>query len=141
MTKDEEEDNLLKCLKCSVDNCQKCFGTINDDKCISCHSSFVPIYENNKIIECRPLEEIIKNTEEMANKEQIDINDKFINENKYDFNYSFKVEYFTDKNNTSIKLINSIYLNNIIEMILDGEKIMRPTSEYYHYHFAGKHFI
>ena len=46
-------ENSSKCIRCSVKNCDKCYGYINDNTCISCISPFIPFYENNKIIQCK----------------------------------------------------------------------------------------
>ena len=47
-----------QCIKCSVENCQKCYGNMNSNTCISCLSSFIPKYDNyNKISSCQFPEE------------------------------------------------------------------------------------
>ena len=38
-------------------------------------------------------------------------------------NYSFRAEYYTEKENQIITLINKNYLNNVIELIIDGNKV------------------
>ena len=50
-------DDLVKskCYKCSDVNskCEECSGTINDVKCLSCKSGYMPLYNNNnEIIDC-----------------------------------------------------------------------------------------
>ena len=183
-------DNISICLKCSVENCNKCYGTIKNNNCISCISSFIPFYENNKIIECKYLyeneeeeednkdfeneeeeeeyiikdfeeeeENIIKDfenedkneyeeiiTEEYSyNSEQVNI----VNSNEYSTyinyineenichkNYSFIAEYFTNTNNQTIQLINQSYINNIIEMIINGKKVFNNYN--YTFLLSGK---
>ena len=46
-------DNKSNCLKCSVENCERCYGNIKNNKCISCNNGFIPFYENNIIIQCK----------------------------------------------------------------------------------------
>ena len=48
----EDFTSKNKCKKCSVENCNKCYGTIDFDDCESCISPFFPVYENNKITKC-----------------------------------------------------------------------------------------
>ena len=40
-------DDKFNCKKCSVDNCQKCFGNNDNDVCISCKPSYFPIFDIN----------------------------------------------------------------------------------------------
>ena len=49
----EDEPKKIKCQKCSVENCDKCQGTTNNDTCISCSSYLTPIYVNNSINYCK----------------------------------------------------------------------------------------
>ena len=49
------KDNLTNSvfIKCSVDNCKKCYGNSYNNTCISCFDSYSPIRnENNEIISC-----------------------------------------------------------------------------------------
>ena len=41
-----------KCIKCSLLNCKKCEGSLTNDTCMSCLSSYKPKLLNNKIISC-----------------------------------------------------------------------------------------
>ena len=46
----EKDEN--KCLKCPLTNCKKCEGSLINNSCISCFSSYKPIILKNKIISC-----------------------------------------------------------------------------------------
>ena len=49
------KDNLTNSIfiKCSVDNCKKCYGNSYNNTCISCLDKYIPIRnENNEIISC-----------------------------------------------------------------------------------------
>ena len=71
-------DNISICLKCSVENWNKCYGTIKNNTCISCFSPFIPIYyENNKIKKCKYL---YSNNEEIEEEEKNSIIIEFENE-------------------------------------------------------------
>ena len=63
------KDRLLNpyYIKCSIENCKKCYGTTYNNTCISCLNSYKPILdENNKIISCE-LIELIPPKEEDVN--------------------------------------------------------------------------
>ena len=48
-----ENDNIkLTCQKCSVENCEKCFGTKNNDTCSSCSSYLTSLYIDTQIKFC-----------------------------------------------------------------------------------------
>ena len=36
------------CEKCSLENCDKCEGARNDDKCITCNNNYLPVYEEGE---------------------------------------------------------------------------------------------
>ena len=46
------EDDKTKCIKCSIENCNECFGTKLNNICTKCNPDLNPIYEDNKIILC-----------------------------------------------------------------------------------------
>ena len=42
-------------LKCSIEGCDKCYGTLDNNECISC-GDFDSVYDdNNKIIKCNKI--------------------------------------------------------------------------------------
>ena len=47
-----DADIRIKCQKCSVDNCQTCSGTIDEDYCNSCYSGYFENYEDGIIKSC-----------------------------------------------------------------------------------------
>ena len=122
------------CKKCSVNNCEKC----NDDNgknniCISCLKPFNPIYENNIIKFCEHICSITDDNSCLSY-------DKFnkcsscekgykLKDGKCFTNYSFKVIYNTQKLNETIPLINANYTKDIMEMIINDEKII-PKNNY-----------
>ena len=58
-------------------------------------------------------------------------NDKDNNKNNDSIpNYSFVAEYCIQEENQTIRLISSYYLNNIIELIIDGNKVNDIFTEY-----------
>ena len=46
------EINENKCTKCSLSNCKICEGSLTNNTCISCLSSYNPKLFNKKIISC-----------------------------------------------------------------------------------------
>ena len=44
--------NRSRCNKCFVENCKICEGDIHNNTCTSCVSSYIAIYQNNRIISC-----------------------------------------------------------------------------------------
>jgi len=102
------EDDKTKCIKCSMENCNLCFGTKLNNICNKCNPNANPIYEDNKIILCS-----------ICNEGYYLINDECKE-------YSFKAKY--KSNGGTIQLINSD-LSNIKEMIVDGKQV-RPANYY-----------
>lgn len=49
----EDSEKKQKCQKCSVTNCEKCYGNKDSNICTSCGEYLVPIYINNEIKECK----------------------------------------------------------------------------------------
>ena len=131
------------CKKCTIENCEKCYGINDYDICTSCFSDFIPLYENNKITSCKKckLEESNKCLiYDSINKQcsKCDTGYKLIN-GKCLINYSFKAIYNTKNINIEIKLINSTFVENIIEMIIDDE-IVTPCNNY-SFSFIGNHTV
>ena len=61
-------------------------------------------------------------------KENKNNNETGESSNPVNIDYSFKAEYFSDGNYTTL-LINNIYLSNITELIIDGNKT-KPYAQY-----------
>ena len=47
------EDDF-KCKKCSIENCEKCYGNSKSNTCTKCFDDFMPFYENNIMVLCDP---------------------------------------------------------------------------------------
>ena len=106
------EDDKSNCVKCSIENCIKCFGSKLNHFCNKCEPGFNSIYEDNKIVLC-----------------------SICNEGYYLINgeckkYSFRAKYKSD--GIEIKLINSfIYdISEIKEMFVDGNQVGSPFIKY-----------
>jgi len=106
------EDDKTECVKCSIENCTKCFGSKLNHYCNKCEPGLIPIYEENKIILC-----------------------SFCNEGYYLINgeckkYSFRAKYKSD--GKEIKLINSYIkdISEIKEMYVDGQQVESPDIKY-----------
>ena len=122
-----------KCQKCPIESCSECKGNKNENYCISCKESYFLFYdakkgnkicvkmcekgENEKCLTCN------KNECGSCNKGYLLINGKCL------VNYSFKAMYKTNNEKENINLINKKYLNDIIELVIDGEEIT-PTYNY-----------
>ena len=66
-------DDKNKLYKCSLDNCQKCYGTIQNNQCYQCFGNSKPEYSHdNRIIKCNlknpPTQLIISPTTETSSK-------------------------------------------------------------------------
>ena len=46
------DDETSPCLKCRIENCEKCIGTRYMDFCIDCQVGFQPFYEKGIIQSC-----------------------------------------------------------------------------------------
>ena len=143
------EENIIRnnCLKCRVDNCKECNGTEGINNCYKCNSNLIPHYENdeNKIIESCNTCEIGKDDKCLScnNNMSSKCNLGYIlNEGKCEIiNYSFKVEYFTDKNNFNIPIINNNYIENIKNITIDNELSTTPNNNEFTFLTSGKHTI
>lgn len=47
-----DDEQKIKCKKCSVEGCRSCYGTKNSDTCTECYSHLRPIFENSIIKQC-----------------------------------------------------------------------------------------
>ena len=137
------DDKKKKCQKCSLENCSKCSGDKKNNVCLSCIASYTPIYDKHKKIKkCTKVCETGEN--EKCNKcdknecVSCNIGYKLIKGNCI-ANYSFDAVYQTYHKNEKILLINKKYRDDIIELIIDNNKV-KPS---YNYTFPnkGKHNI
>ena len=48
-----DDEQKIKCQKCSIDNCQICQGTKSSNICTKCNINLRAIYENSQIKECK----------------------------------------------------------------------------------------
>ena len=98
--------------------------------------------EEDKIFENEEEYSIIKDilTTYIINEESTILIETDINQDQNEiFNYSFKAEYYSNKANSLIQLINNSYLDYIIEMRIDNVKI-NPCYEY-NFSYAGNHIV
>ena len=119
------------CKKCSIENCENCYGNSQYDICTSCLSSFIPIYENNIIKSCSPhckVEDFdnclicddITNKCSKCKTGYILIKDKCI----LSLDYSFKAVYKTTQKDEIINIIQSNYVESITEMKIENNNII-----------------
>ena len=133
-----DDQDKIKCKKCSVENCQICEGTINSNICKLCYNDFRPVYENEQIIQCRKVlgqigpEELCKTCHETKENYCTGCNIGYILDNgKCILNYSFRATYFSESPYEKVYIING-FSNYITKLIVDGEE-MQPTGMYYNF--------
>ena len=118
-----------KCKNCSVLGCEICHGNNTINYCDSCFSNYIPKYVNKNLI-CLP--ESVKNCiiYDNINFECFKCDDEYLLYQGKCYTYSIGAEYFTDRDNQNIKLIN-IDRNYIDKIIIDDKMI--NNSVYYTY--------
>jgi len=138
-----EDDEAKKgCQKCTIKNCEKCYGTKSSNICSSCMNSYKAIYEN----------EIIKSCEFMC---QIGEDDKCLTcddnkcsscnigynliDGKCKANYTIKATYHTDLDKEDVQVIYNNILKDIEGMIVNGENVYPSHSIYFP--LSGNHTI
>lgn len=139
-----DDTQKRNCLKCSVDNCDKCSGSKTNNICTQCISCLTPIYQNNEIISC-------KYTCEEGENEKCKTCDKIKNmcsscnagynliDGKCILNNSIQLVFHSENSNEKIKIINPIFEQYIIGMQINNENI-KPCSEYV-FPSEGNHII
>ena len=134
------EDNV-ECEKCSTENCEICHGTKTNNFCISCFSTFFPLYENDFIISCNycDIGDRDKCLEcNMTTFECSKCNSGFeLREGKCHTEYSFEGIYETKSYNQNIKLINNEYM--ISKMKIEGEE--KAPNNYHLFIIPGNHSV
>ena len=133
-----------QCYKCSILNCSKCEGDINNDKCLSCMNSTIPFYDEQMIIK-----KCSKGCEKGENEKCLTcwgekcgschkgynlVNGKCI------LNYSIRGMYKSSIDNENILLINKNYVKYIREIIIDG-KTIKKISYNFTFRKAGIHTL
>ena len=116
------------CQKCSIENCDKCYGNKIINICSSCMSSYLPILDKKKRIErCIKMCETGENEKCLiCNKNKCDscnLGYKLV-KGKCLLNYSFKALYKIENEKENIILINKKYSKSIIELIIDKQKVI-----------------
>ena len=103
------EDDKTNCIKCSIENCTKCFGSKLNHFCHKCEPDLISIYEDHKIILCSICEEGYYLINGECKK------------------YSFIAKYRSD--GSEITFISSFIddIGEIKEMYLDGTEIDNPS--------------
>ena len=136
-------DNTGKksCKKCSIEDCDICLGNEYSDICLSCIYHYIPIYKNYIMEQCHYFcginEKNIYSSDDNKNDTKSCDYGYILIDGKCILNYSFKAIYKTSKIDETISLINSSFLFNIKEMIIDNEIIM--PSPQYTFSKAGEH--
>ena len=122
-----DDEEKLKCKKCSLEYCQNCEGTINSNICTLCLYGFTPIFENGEIIQCKPRCQIgtegkcktCHETEDLCTS--CNVGYKLIN-GECILNYSFRATYLSETPYEKVFLING-FSNFIKLLIVDGEEV------------------
>ena len=132
-----------KCQKCSIKNCDVCYGNKTYNICKSCQNGLTLANYNNTQ-KCENVSEIKENCLEydiFAFKCSLCKNGYKLYNGKCLLigNYSFIAIYRTDYKNENINLINDIYLKNIEEIIVDSI-IVVPTINY-NFASTGNHTL
>jgi len=135
-----------KCQKCSIENCLECYGNKTSNLCIKCNPNLKEGYENDTnetIISCKLTceegdEEKCKKCDNIRNEcFECNIGYKLVN-NKCILNYSFKAIY---KQNTINEETILIKKGSISELIIDGNKVKEPLSNYYYFNDTESHEV
>ena len=122
-----------ECKKCTIENCEKCYGIYDYDVCTSCYLSLSPLYENNRIISCKncKLDDMFKCSLFDSKKglcTRCETGYTLI-DNKCMLKHSIKAIYKTTKENEYVQLINNTFIGDIIEMIIDNKNVT-PRNDY-----------
>ena len=136
------DDSKSECHKCTLENCDKCFGTRGSNACSSCISNYFPVYENNILKKCNPCdireEDKCLSCDEGINKCSKCNTGYKLENGKCILNYSFKATHFVDKN-TKVTLINNNFKDKIKEVIIDGN-IQTEINNVYELEY-GNHIV
>jgi hypothetical protein len=138
----EDNENKKECQKCSIENCEKCYGTILSNICSSCINSYEAIYENNIIKSCKSNCEIGEEDKCLTcdnNKcSSCNIGYKLL-DGKCIANYTIKATYNINEDNLSVQIFNSIYNKDFVDMIFDGKH--KIPSNYFTFPSPGNYTI
>lgn len=139
-----DDDKKQKCQKCSVEKCDKCTGTKFSNKCETCASYLTPIYEKNEIIFCNYTcqvgeNEKCKTCDEIKNMCSSCNSGYNLFNGKCKLDYSIQSNFYSDKDNQKVNIINSFYIQYIVEMEIDNV-IIKPSFEYI-FPKAGNHIL
>ena len=126
------EINENKCAKCSLLNCKKCEGSVKNNTCISCLSSYKTKLLNNRIISCE-LDELKEIND--SNFRYSDLSDEKIEESEKNENISGNYteneeNYNTDNIFKSNQLMNYLQNNETSMDIVDSTTIFNELSEF-----------
>ena len=137
-----EDDNKKECQKCSIENCEKCYGTKLSNICSSCINSYEAIYENSIIKSCDSNCEIGEEDKCLTcdnNKcSSCNIGYKLL-DGKCIANYTIKANYHIDEDNLSVQIFNAMYYTNFVDIIVDGKH--HNPSYYFTFPSPGNHTI
>ena len=124
----DDDETHQNCQKCSLEGCQKCNGTYENNECYSC-GSLESIYNNdNKIIKCNRIcetgdeEKCLTCYENKAECKSCNIGYKLV-KGKCKADYLIKVTYLTISPNEEINLRYESRDWDISKMIIDGENV------------------
>ena len=128
------------CEKCSLDNCEKCFGKITSNICKECEKDFFPNKEKDVIKSCDLNCNLDNNCLECDNQTNNCLkcnSDTDLINGKCIRSYSFTAIYRSNKKNERIQLINDSYLPFINSMYLNNSNI--SINSYYTFSLSGEH--
>ena len=125
------DDSKSKCMKCTIQNCDKCFGTKESNTCSSCILNYFPFYENNILKSCNPCNEGCLSCDEEKNKCSKCYDGYKLENGMCILNYSFKAVYFVKSMKENVTLINYKYKDKIKEILIDGNNPAEINNSYW----------
>ena len=132
-----------KCLKCSLEGCSKCTGDSKHNICETCIASYTPVLNKKKKIKscmktCEKGDDEKCLTCSKSECGSCNVGYK-LKKGKCVLNHSLKATFITNHKKENIMLINKSYINDILELFIDGQKV---TPSYNHtFRKKGEHNI
>ena len=134
---------VKKCLKCPMEGCSKCAGDSKLTVCLSCMASYTPVFGKKKRINScmKTCEKGVDEKCLTCNKLECGSCNIGYNlvKGKCILNHSLKATFVTNLDKENIMLINKNYVNDIVELFIDGQKV--PPSYNHTFPKKGGHNI
>ena len=121
------EINENKCTKCSLSNCKKCEGSLTNNTCISCLSSYNPKLLNKKIISCE-LDELKEIND--SNYRYSDLSDEKIEESEKNENITGNYTKNEEENDNTDNIFKSNQLMNYFQNNETSTDIFDSTTNF-----------